>query len=157
MGTHPIFESDFDCLTDMRFTRPVLAAARAARTEYRTPAIKEKYTPGKTFGFLPAPWPAYLFCFSITAYEIISHAYYNYLMMEGAVARSSIARRIELDREPDLGIVDLWGRRNQPENKPRKFEMYNKLLFTAQHPKYVLDTGLMCIYNAIWCGWTRFF
>ena len=46
-----------------------------------------------------------------------------------------LARRIELDREPDLGIVDLWGRRNQPENKPRKFEMYNKLLFTAQHPK----------------------
>merc|ERR1712130_625260 len=32
MGTHPIFESDFDCLTDMRLLSSVLAATAAAES-----------------------------------------------------------------------------------------------------------------------------
>merc|ERR1711911_153244 len=58
MGTHPIFESDFDCLTEMRFSQVL---ARAARTEYRTPVMKHPYQPGSTFGLLSPATPAYLF------------------------------------------------------------------------------------------------
>merc|ERR1712050_492799 len=137
MGTHPIFESDFDCLTDMRFTRALLS--RAARTEYRTPVLKEKYTPGKTFGFMPSGLPAYLLTGGFFAYAITDMAWYNYLIMEGAVARSSIAKRIELNREPDLAIIDLWGTKWNTSKMQKKPRFLSRVHFALTHPLYVWD------------------
>ena len=41
--------SNCSSFLEMRFSQIL---ARAARTEYRTPALKHPYQPGKTFGFL---------------------------------------------------------------------------------------------------------
>ena len=89
----------------MRFSRVL---ARAARTEYRTPALKHPYQPGQTFGFLvstdfrskigqfskflfqsPAT-PAYLFAGGLIFAGVVELAFQNHRIMEGAVARSSI-------------------------------------------------------------------
>merc|ERR1712131_358031 len=93
MGTHPIFESDFDCLTEMRFSQVL---ARAARTEYRTPVMKHPYQPGSTFGFLSPATPAYLFAGGCIFATVVELAYQSHQIMEGAVARSSITRRSRL-------------------------------------------------------------
>merc|ERR1712241_737000 len=99
MGTHPIFESDFDCLTEkMRFTRLL---ARAARTEYRTPPMKDHYDPGRSFGILSRGAPAYLTAGLIMFFGCVENAYWAHHILESGVARTSIERRIELGREPD--------------------------------------------------------
>merc|ERR1712137_611970 len=117
MGTHPIFESDFDCLTEMRFSQVL---ARAARTEYRTPVMKHPYQPGSTFGLLSPATPAYLFAGGCIFATVVELAYQSHQIMEGAVARSSIARRIELGREPDLDSIDHCGGKWYPLNVTRR-------------------------------------
>merc|ERR1711885_58216 len=98
MGTHPIFESDFDCLTE---------------------------------------------CDS----RDCCHAHQ---IMEGGVARSSIARRVELNREPDLASIDLRGCATHPTHYPKKSPFYSKVEFLFRHPLLVVDYTLMAFYNIIW-------
>merc|ERR1711915_465008 len=133
MGTHPIFESDFDCLTEMRFSRVL---ARAARTEYRTPAMKHPYQPGKTFGFMTTATPAYAFCGALIFATVVEFAYQSHQMMEGAVARTSIARRIELGREPDLDSIDHCGGKWYPVHVTRRSRLMERIEFLTSHPMF---------------------
>jgi len=44
MGTHPIFESDFDCLTEMQFLRSVISGSRAMRVLPSIGPVAETHT-----------------------------------------------------------------------------------------------------------------
>ena len=68
--------------------------------------------------------------------------------MEGGVARSSIgtyassvprttyilARRVELEREPDLQSVDLRGCAAKPAHYPKKSPIFSRIEFLFRHP-----------------------
>merc|ERR1711933_357136 len=44
MGTHPIFESDFDCLTDSKMTRPLVALLDGRDCSVEMPILKDVAT-----------------------------------------------------------------------------------------------------------------
>merc|ERR1711946_77740 len=96
--------------------------------------MKHPYQPGSTFGLLSPATPAYLFaggCIFATGVEL---AYQSHQIMEGAVARSSIARRIELGREPDLDSIDHCGGKWYPLNVTRRSRLMERIEFVTAHP-----------------------
>merc|ERR1712046_495044 len=99
MGTHPIFESDFDCLTEMRFSQVL---ARAVRTEYRTPVMKHPYQPGKTFGYMSSATPAYLFAGACILGSVIELAY------QSIKSWKELLPDHQLPEELNLVVNQIW-------------------------------------------------
>jgi len=144
----------------MRFSQVL---ARAARTEYRTPVMKHPYQPGSTFGLLVSSYfkicidyyfvyqspatPAYLFAGGCIFATVVELAYQSHQIMEGAVARSSIARRIELGREPDLDSIDHCGGKWYPLNVTRRSRLMERIEFVTAHPMLVLDYFVVWLHH----------
>merc|ERR1712131_339566 len=99
------------------------------------------------FGFLSPATPAYLFAGGVIFAGVVELAFQNHRIMEGAVARSSIARRIELGREPDLDSINHLGGKWYPLNATRRSRIMERLEFLTSHPMLVLDYFFVYLHN----------